>query len=647
MEKKSNRRHCRDPSFSQLDYAFVFPESPKLNDDEAIRRVVMKKWSIFFGAIFFLGILAGIAQATHTKFTQPLKIPPVLTTPAITINAVDADVPVLAGAPTKMWTLGGDATPPTIRRPTGQTTNLTFNHMLTEIKGPGPQGIGNGTQTGVPGDHSQLTIHHHGAHVAPKNDGWACGFYFGGLNNTRGNTITYTYHNKENDTANNSGNERAVTQWYHNHRVDVTGHTLWKGLGGGIFILGSDPAEATLPLPRGQYDVPLTIKDLQFNSSNQIPYNFNFNGVSGNHILVNGVPQPFFNVEPRKYRFRILGAANARKFFMRLRRSNSNSNISMTQIGTDAGLMAAPANRTEIPIGIAERVEIVIDFAPHASQNLILQNNDTANGQCVPGNCSTATREIMQFRVGTVVTDPSNNTVPSTLRSLPTAAQLTPITQRREIQFTREGDFWTLQVRHLGRSADDRITDCARTDADPIVNTNEEWTIRGVGNWTHSIHIHDVDQICVSHNGSSTANGCQTFNRMKETWPVPPNTTWVVRFKPTDFTQAAFDPDSTPCNSAGAEEPPNPDNTGECANVTFRDDDGDLTTPTFTPDRHGGDNVTGNQAAAEAAGGRYMIHCHVVEHEDLGMMTQWRVRSSPADGAVREVPCDPPGSCTN
>jgi hypothetical protein len=121
----------------------------------------------------------------------------------------------------------------------------------------------------------------------------------------------------------------------------------------------------------------------------------------------------------------------------------------------------------------------------------------------------------------------------------------------------------------------------------------------------------------------------------------------VVRFKPTDFTQAAFDPDATPCNPAGAEQPPNPDNTGECSDVNFADNSGDLTTPTFTPNRHGGDNVTGNQTAAEAAGGRYMIHCHVLEHEDLAMMTQWRVRSSPTDGAVREVPCDPPGSCTN
>ncbi|MGH7766111.1 MAG: multicopper oxidase family protein, partial [Candidatus Binatia bacterium] len=400
-------------------------------------------------------------------------------------------------------------------------------------------------------------------------------------------------------------------------------------------------------LPRGQYDVPLTIRDIAFDRSNQIPYTFNFDGTVGDHIMVNGVPQPFFNVEPRKYRFRVLVASNSRRFFLRLRRSGTTTNIPMTQIATESGLMAAPVNRTEVPIGIAERLELVVDFAPQAGQTLILQNNDTASGQCVPHSCSAATGEVMQFRVGTVVTDPSNNTVPATLRAIPTASQLTPIAKSREVQFTREGTHWTLIVRHLSRNGDDRIADCGRTDADPVVNTNEQWTIRGVGNWTHSIHIHDVDQICLSHNGSTTANGCQTFNRMKETWPVPPNTTWVIRLRPTDFTQAAYDPDATPCNSAGAEQPPNPNNTGECSDVNFNDDNGDLSTPTHTPDRHGGDNPTGTQTAAEAAGGRYMIHCHVIEHEDLAMMTQWRVRSSPVDGSVREVPCNPPGSCTN
>ena len=639
-------------------------------------RGILARSTLFaVAALWALG--SGVAQASHTKFTQPLQRTPVLTggetaangvvTPGanpankIKIVASDADIPVagLANAatnPTRMWTLGGFAIPPTIRWTSGSTLNVEFVNNLNDIKGTSAsgtdaqgryQGLANGTQSGLTGSRTELTIHHHGSHVAPSSDGWACGYYF-----VPGASLNYVYPNREFDARNTTGVERGTTQWYHNHRVDVTGHTAWKGLSGGHVIL-DDPSDPQLPkgpavIENGVnkgflYDVPLVIRDLNFASANiggvvkanQIPYSFNFDGSVGNHIVVNGVPQPFMNVEPTKYLFRFLVPGNARKYFVRLRQSGSSSNITMVQVMQDAGI-TGPVNRTEIPIGIAERMGVVIDFAPFAGRTLILQNNQSTSGQCVPGpssTCTTATSEIMQFRVGTTVTQQENIVVANITRATPSAADLGTPLNRRAISFTREGSHWTLRVGVNGRLGDDRIMDCSRTDADPIVDTTEDWTIQGVGNWTHSIHIHDVDQICVSRNGAA----CPASDRFKEVWPVPPNTTWVVRFRPTDFTQVAFDPDATACNPAGAERPPNPDNTGECQNVQFADNSGDLTTPTFTPARHGTANVTGNQAVAEAGGGRYMIHCHVIEHEDLAMMTQWRVRSAP-DGTRNDVP---------
>jgi len=614
------------------------------------------------------------AQATHTKFTQPMPRPPVLTggenvangvitpgaNPVNTISIVASDkdlaVPGLANAatnPTRFWTLGGFVPPPTVRVPTGKANHLIFTNSLRDIQGTSPsgtdssgryQGLANGTQSGLPGSRTELSIHHHGSHVAPSSDGWACGYYFP-VNGAK----DYLFPMKESDAKNTTGNERGTTEWYHNHRVDVTGHTAWKGLSGGQFII-DDPADPQLPkgpavieggVNKGfLYDVSLVVRDLTFADANidgvvkhnQIPYTFDFNGSVGDHITVNGVPQPFMNVEPTKYLFRFLVPGNARKYFARLRQSGSTSNITMVQVMQDAGI-TGPVNRTEIPIGIAERVGVVIDFAPFAGKTLILQNNDSASGQCVPHSCSTATSEIMQFRVGTTVTQQENINVANITRPFPRAADLTPVANSRTVSFTREGGHWTLQTAVGGRLGDDRIMDCARTDADPIVNTVEEWTIRNPGNWTHSIHTHDVDQICVSRNGGA----CPASDLFKEVWPFPPNTTIVFRLKPTDFTQVAFDPDATACNPAGAEQPPNPDNTGECENVAFADNSSTLTTPTFTPDRHGTANVTGNQPVAEAGGGRYMIHCHVIEHEDLAMMTQWRVRSSP-DGTRNDNP---------
>jgi len=639
-------------------------------------RGILARGTLFAAAALW-ALSSGVAQATHTNFTQPLPRPPVLTggehvengviTPganpgSISIVATDRDivVPGLANAstnPTRFWTFGGFVPPPTLRFPTGKTLNVKFTNNLNDIKGTNPsgtdaqgrfQGLANGTQSGLPGSRTELTVHHHGSHVAPSSDGWACGYYFA----TGGGSLNYVFPNRESDAKNTTGLERGTTQWYHNHRVDVTGHTAWKGLSGGHSII-DDPNDPKLPkgpavieggVNKGfLYDVSLTIRDLTFASANiggvvkanQIPYTFLFDGSVGDHLTVNSVPQPFLNVEPTKYLFRFLVPGNARKYFMRLRQSGSTSNITMVQVMQDAGI-TGPVNRTEIPIGIAERVGVVIDFAPFAGKTLILQNNQGASGQCVPGpssTCTTATSEIMQFRVGTTVTQQENINVANITRAFPRAADLTPVANTRTVNFTREGSHWTIRLGVSGRLGDDRIMDCGRTDADPVIDTVEEWTVQNPGNWTHSIHTHDVDQICVSRNGGA----CPASDLFKEVWPFPPNTTIVFRLKPTDFTQVAFDPDATACNPAGAEQPPNPDNTGECQNVDFADNSGDLTTPTFTPDRHGTANVTGDQARAEAGGGRYMIHCHVIEHEDLAMMTQWRVRSNP-DGTRNDVP---------
>ncbi|TAJ96978.1 multicopper oxidase family protein [bacterium] len=642
----------------------------------------MKKCSIFYGAIFFLGLLGGTAQATHTKFTQPLKLPPVLGLQpngtynfSISLEAKDADisVPGLSSSDkTRMWTLSrtglgtlvGDFPPPTIRVKTGNTTQLTVANNLNDIQGTDPngtdssgrfQGLANGTQNGISGDHSEISIHHHGSHVAPVSDGWACGFYIK-ASGTANRSFTYTYFLQENDAKNNTNNERGTTEWYHNHRVDATGHTVWKGLGGGMFII-DDPADPQLPKgptvdttgalftgSSGQvfagfkYDVSLAIRDLQFADANiggtirhnQIPYTFTFEGSTGDHIMVNGVPQPFFKVEPTKYLFRILVPGNSRKYFLRLQQLGSTTNIAMVQVMQDAGIVS-PVSRTIIPIGIAERVGIVIDFGPFAGKTLILQNVQSTRdgGDCVPGNCSTATSEIMQFQVGTTVTQQENINVANITRAVPTPSDLTPVV-KRSFRFDRTPAFWVIVREDLDQA--DRIMDCDRYDSDPVINTAEEWTFRNPGNWTHSIHTHDVDQVCVSRNGAS----CPASDQFKETWPLAPNTTFVVRLKPTDFTQKDAD---TPAGGCSSSQP-----SGDCSNAHLFSTTGG-TVPSAPQNDVVSDGATSPVPNVEAAGGRYMLHCHVIEHEDTAMMTQFRVESSP-DGTTRTTPCSPPGSCT-
>jgi spore coat protein A len=95
----------------------------------------------------------------------------------------------------------------------------------------------------------------------------------------------------------------------------------------------------------------------------------------GDVILVNGVPQPFHEVGDRRYRFRLYNVSNKRDYSFRL--SNGQA---MTQIGTDSGLLPAPVSRTSIRLGPAERADVVVDFAGHLGENIVLENADAAFG---------------------------------------------------------------------------------------------------------------------------------------------------------------------------------------------------------------------------------------------------------------------------
>src|SRR4029453_19416506 len=102
-------------------------------------------------------------------------------------------------------------------------------------------------------------------------------------------------------------------QFYHDHRMDVTGRNVWMGLTG-MYIV-DDPADPAT-LPSGEFDLPLAIADRQLDGNNQIPSAFAPNGVTAHKILNNGLYQPYLEVGDRKYRFRILNASNARTYFL-------------------------------------------------------------------------------------------------------------------------------------------------------------------------------------------------------------------------------------------------------------------------------------------------------------------------------------------
>ena len=442
--------------------------------------------------------MAPTEAVTVPAFSRPLVIPKVLTSSNIALTAAVTDVQILPGTKTRMWTYNGTFPGPTIRRPTGQATTVTLINKL-------PAGAGS------------LTLHNHGNHSTSENDGQPDDF----LAAPGGGSVTYTYTGTE-----AGGNERGALQWYHDHRMDVTGRNIWMGLAG-MYII-DDPADPKT-LPKGEFDVPLLIADRSFSATNQLAYKFNTAGVVGNRILINGVPQPYFKVGDRKYRLRILNASNSRSYDLAL--SNGQAFI---QIGTDSGLLPAPVKRSHILIAPAERADVVIDFARRLGKNIVLQN------LAATGSLS----QLMQFRVTRDLTETSS--IPTKLRALPVLDATSTATRTFEFGRDRFTGRWTING---------LVFDPGRIDVQPKLGTTETWVLVNKSGVSHVIHIHDVDQQLVSRNGVAAAG----YERMKESWQLGIGETVVVKLK-------------------------------------FND------------------NL-----------GKFVFHCHILEHEDSSMMAQMDV----------------------
>jgi spore coat protein A len=156
---------------------------------------------------------------------------------------------------------------------------------------------------------------------------------------------------------------RAATLFYHDHAMNHTGEHVYRGLSG-LYIL-QDEIEQGLPLPKGEFDVPIVIQDRSFNRDGSFAFNqanpTNTFGQEGDAILINGVPWPRMQVAARRYRFRLLNGSASTAYELAL-----SSGDQLVQIATDGGLLDRPVVAPGITLSPAERTEVVVDFSGRA-----------------------------------------------------------------------------------------------------------------------------------------------------------------------------------------------------------------------------------------------------------------------------------------
>lgn len=242
---------------------------------------------------------------------------------------------------------------------------------------------------------------------------------------------------------------RAGSYWFHPHPHGRTGKQVYFGMAG--LLLVSDDEEAALDLPAGAYDLPLVIQDRSFGDDNQLVYLSDspggtstrepqsrgmmgggmmgdgmgsmmarMMGVLGDDILVNCTLQASLEVERRAYRLRLFNASNTRMYKLAW-----GDEAPITVIGTDGGLLSAPVQRDYLLLAPAERVDLWVDFGHwQPGTELALRSLPFEGGMAMAGMMMGSSAlpdgapfHVLRFRVGNGA--PVRATMPQRLAALP------------------------------------------------------------------------------------------------------------------------------------------------------------------------------------------------------------------------------------
>jgi spore coat protein A len=284
--------------------------------------------------------------------------------------------------------------------------------------------------------------------------------------------------------------QEAATLWYHDHAMGLNRLNIYAGLAG--MMLLRDERETALHLPSGPYEIPLTLYDRNFSLDGQLYYPTSGDPehpwvpeFDGDAILLNGKIRPFVDVEPRLYRFRILNAANSRFFDLSLDHGEH-----FHQIGSDQGLLSAPVQLTNLNLAPAERADLLIDFSHAAGQRLHLRNGALDILQFRVAS-SSAPSSMQLHRSQAQQEDRPSTSLPGsfpanfrTIVRTPESAATTTRTITLDEQLDRIGNSM-LMVLNRKRWMEP-VTER------PRLNSTEIWEFVNLTEDTHPIHLHLV-----------------------------------------------------------------------------------------------------------------------------------------------------------
>ncbi|HVF61171.1 MAG TPA: multicopper oxidase domain-containing protein [Thermoanaerobaculia bacterium] len=426
------------------------------------------------------------------------------------------------------------------------------------------------------------TSHLHNGHTASESDGQPQDWI---------DTGEFWDHHYPNFPSNFDPREKLTTLWYHDHRLDFTASNVYAGLDGFYCLFDdrdtgneNDPPPAW-GLPSGKYDVPLILHDVMFDETGQVRWNpFNTDGILGDRYTVNRRIQPYFEVERRKYRFRILNGGPSRFYQIFL-----SSGRPFLVISGDGNILPRPLEAESIFLSVAQRVDIILDFSQYRVGETVRVMNrlEQTNGKGPSGRMLDPGDPLIEFRV-VAATGPDPSRVPDRFREWP---HIEPGEIRRERvwEFDYDGGLWTVNG---------KVFDPNRIDAGIEQGTAEVWIFRNGGNsWSHPIHSHFTEFLILEVNG------------------VPFDRSWVQDWHEGEEVHV-------PYFDGG----PKPKPIKRFMGGKRRD------VATLLP----GDEIKVVMRWTDFLG-KYVMHCHNVVHEDHSMMVRWDI-VEPGQGFVGSRP---------
>jgi blue copper oxidase len=211
-----------------------------------------------------------------------------------------------------------------------------------------------------------------------------------------------------------------TTAWYHAHPHYETGLQVYMGLAGVVIIEDGTGERLGLPRSYGVDDLPIILQDRQFDRTGALVYGAagpsRMMGMRGDTLIVNGVVAPVAKAPPGLVRLRLLNAANARNFDLRF-----DDGRTFHVIASDGGYLPAPVATTMLTIAPSERFEILVDFSDGNAAVLETAADDRMMGGMMGGMMSGMMGGMLGSGAGALMRFEVDPSKPAPVKTLPRA----------------------------------------------------------------------------------------------------------------------------------------------------------------------------------------------------------------------------------